>query len=201
MVSLWFTFWAKVIALPSTSKYNLGISIGFQELTFQEVFCYDSKRATSNSIDGFKPNLCHFSFWKSLHKKHVFQTFWGLSGGKRSKFYKRLCTRVSLQNAVHDKSHPETRSLCAFCRVVVPTQLFTKHSLILQNDTKCCLESEPTPPATKCFWGVWWWIKKPMWVTTKWLRKRVAVKNPDSLLNRFWKFHSKSLVYFPGPRS
>ena len=74
-------------------------SIGFQELTFQEVFCYDSKRKTSNSIDGFKPNLSHFSFWKSLHKKHVFRTFWGLSGGKRSKFYKRLCTRVSLQNA------------------------------------------------------------------------------------------------------
>jgi hypothetical protein len=96
--------------LPNISKYNLGISIEFQELIFQEVFCYDSKRTTSNSIDGFKPNLSHFSFWKSLHKKHVFRTFWGLSGGKRSKFYKRLCTRVSLQNAVHDKSHPETRT-------------------------------------------------------------------------------------------
>ena len=25
-------------------------------------------------------------------------------------FYKRLCTRVSLQNAVRDTSHPETRT-------------------------------------------------------------------------------------------
>ena len=38
------------------------------------------------------------------------RTFWGLSGGGRSRFYKRLCTRVSLQNAVHDTSHPETRT-------------------------------------------------------------------------------------------
>ena len=59
---------------------------------------------------GFEPNLSHFSFLKSLHKKHAFRTFWGLSGGGRSRFYKRLCTRVSLQNAVHDTSHPETRT-------------------------------------------------------------------------------------------
>ena len=59
---------------------------------------------------GFEPNLSHFSFLKSLHKKHVLRTFWGLSGGGRSRFYKRLCTRVSLQMAVHDKSHPETRT-------------------------------------------------------------------------------------------
>ena len=32
-----------------------------------------------------------------------------LEGG-RSRFYKRLRTRVSLQNAVHDKSHPETQT-------------------------------------------------------------------------------------------
>ena len=57
-----------------------------------------------------KPNLSHFSFLKSLHKKHAFRTFCGLSGGGRSRFYKRLCTRVSLQNAVHDTSHPETRT-------------------------------------------------------------------------------------------
>ena len=57
-----------------------------------------------------KPNLSHFSFLKSLHKKHAFRTFWGLSGGGRSRFYKRLCMRVSLQNAVHDTSHPETRT-------------------------------------------------------------------------------------------
>ena len=99
---------------------------------------------------GFKPNLSHFSFLKSLHKKHVFRTFWGLSGGGRSGFYKSLCTRVSLQNAAHDKSHPETRSLCAFCRVVVSTQPFTNTALY----NKMLLESEPTPPATKCFWGV-----------------------------------------------
>ena len=57
-----------------------------------------------------KPNLSHLSFLKSLHKKHAFRTFWGLSGGGRSRFYKRLCTRVSLQNAVYDTSHPETRT-------------------------------------------------------------------------------------------
>ena len=59
---------------------------------------------------GFEPNLSHFSFLKSLHKKHAFRTFWGLSGGGRSRFYKRLCTRVLLQNTVHDTSHPETRT-------------------------------------------------------------------------------------------
>ena len=59
---------------------------------------------------GFEPNLSHFSFLKSLHKKHAFRTFWGLSGGGRSRFYKRLCMRVLLQNTVHDTSHPETRT-------------------------------------------------------------------------------------------
>ena len=58
---------------------------------------------------GFDPNLSHFSSLKSLYKKHVFRSFRGLSGGGRSRFYKRLCTRVSLQNAVRDTSHPETR--------------------------------------------------------------------------------------------
>ena len=47
------------------------------------------------------------------------------------------------------------RSLCAFCRVVVPTKPFTNTALYY----KMLLESEPTPPATKCFWGFWWWIK------------------------------------------
>ena len=56
-----------------------------------------------------KPNLSHFSL-KFLHKKYVFRTFRGLSGGGRSRSYKRLCTRVSLQNAVRDTSHPETRT-------------------------------------------------------------------------------------------
>ena len=47
------------------------------------------------------------------------------------------------------------RSLCAFCRVVVPTKPFTNTALYY----KMLLESEPTPLATKCFWGFWWWIK------------------------------------------
>jgi len=46
----------------------------------------------------------------TIHKKYVFRTFWGLSGGGRSRFYKKLCTRVLLQNAVRDKSPPETRT-------------------------------------------------------------------------------------------
>ena len=68
-----------------------------------------------------KPNLSHFSFLESLHKKHVFRTFWGLSGGGRSRFYKRLCMRVLLQNAVRDTSHPETRTSRiepVFCDIV-----------------------------------------------------------------------------------
>ena len=114
---------------------------------------------------------------------------------------KKLCTRASLQNAVHDKSHPETRSLCAFCRAVVPTQPYTNIALyILQNDSKFCLNLNQ-PPCYKMFLGCLMVDQKPLWVTTKWLRKRVAVKNIDSLLNRFWKFHSKFLVCFPGPRS
>ena len=46
-------------------------------------------------------------------------------------------------------------SLCAFCRVVVPTKPFTNTALYYEM----LLESEPTPPATKCFWGFWWRIK------------------------------------------
>jgi len=38
-------------------------------------------------------------------------------------------------------------SLCAFCRVVVPTQPFTNTALYY----KMLLESEPTPPATFFF--------------------------------------------------
>ena len=40
-------------------------------------------------------------------------------------------------------------SLCAFCRVVVPTKPFTNTALYY----KMMLESEPTPLATKWFWG------------------------------------------------
>ena len=57
-----------------------------------------SKRTISNLIDlVLKPNLSHFSFLKSPHKKHVFRTFWGLSGRGRGAFYKKLCTCVLLQ--------------------------------------------------------------------------------------------------------
>ena len=70
-----------------------------------------SKRTISNSIDlVLKPNLSHFSFLKSPHKKHVFSNFLGLIWRGRGGFYKKLCTRVSLQNAERDKSHPETRT-------------------------------------------------------------------------------------------
>jgi len=38
-----------------------------------------------------------------------FELFGAYLEGGRSSFYKRLCTRVSLQNAVRDTSHTETR--------------------------------------------------------------------------------------------
>ena len=60
---------------------------------------------------GFEPNLSHFSFLKSLHKKHVFRIFLALSGGGRSRFYKRLYMYVLLQNTVHNTSYPKTRIL------------------------------------------------------------------------------------------
>jgi hypothetical protein len=56
------------------------------------------------------PNLSYFFFLKSLDKKHVFRTFWDLSRGGHCKFYKRLCTRVPLQNAVYNTNHPETKT-------------------------------------------------------------------------------------------
>jgi hypothetical protein len=71
------------------------------------------------------------------------------------------------------------------------------HSLIQQNAAWIWTN----PPCYKMFLGFLMVDQQPMWVTTKWFRKRVAVKNHDSLLNGFWKFHSKFLVYFPGPRS
>ena len=83
-------------------------------------------------LNGFKLNLSHFSFLKFLYKKHIFRSFWGLSGGGRSGFYKNLCTRVLLRNAARDKKHPETRSLCIFCRIGVYLTVY-KHSLIQQN--------------------------------------------------------------------
>ena len=50
-----------------------------------------------------------------------FDFFGGLSGRGRSRFYKRLRMRVLVQNAVHDKSHPETttsRIESVFCDIV-----------------------------------------------------------------------------------
>ena len=59
-----------------------------------------SKRTTWISIDWFlKPNPSNFSFSRSLHYKKKC-TFWGSSGGGRSRFYKCLCRRVLLQNAL-----------------------------------------------------------------------------------------------------
>ena len=39
---------------------------------------------------GFEPNLSHFSSLKSLHKKHAFRTFWGLSGGGAQKVLQKV---------------------------------------------------------------------------------------------------------------
>ena len=70
-----------------------------------------SERTISISIDWFWNQICPiFPSSRSLHKKHAFRTFRGLSGGGRNRFYKRLCTHMSLQNAVHDTNHPETRT-------------------------------------------------------------------------------------------
>ena len=40
----------------------------------------------------------------------LFELFGAYLEGGCSRFYKRLCMPVSLQNAVHDTSHPETRT-------------------------------------------------------------------------------------------
>ena len=60
----------------------------------------------------------------------------------------RPCCHIGYQDLI-------CSSPCAFSTVVVPTQPFTNTALYY----KMLLESEPTPPATKCFWGFWWWIK------------------------------------------
>ena len=110
-LKLWFTFWGPG---HSICRAQANTTLGFPRIDLSRGFllrCSEpwgdkNKRTTSNSVDRF----C-FSFLTSPHKKkHVLRTFWGLSGGGRSRFCKRLCTRVSLQNAVHDKSHPETRT-------------------------------------------------------------------------------------------
>ena len=128
-LNLWFAFWGPghsicraqvntTLGFPSDTKnwpFKKGLTKarrkGF-ELQLSDL--YGSKNDLSVQLQiyviGFEPNLSHFSSLKFLHKKHVFRSFWGLFGGGRSRFYKRLCTRVSLQNPVHDTSHPETRT-------------------------------------------------------------------------------------------
>ena len=70
--------------------------------------------------------------------------------------------------------------------------------------TECCLYLDQ-PPCYKMLWGLWWWIKSQCgslqnaFAEPFCSEKRLAVKIHDSLLNGFWKFHSKSLVHFPGP--
>ena len=63
---------------------------------------------------GFEPNLSHFSFLKSLHKKHVFRTFWGLSGGGAVGstkgcacvcYYKMQCMTQVIQKLGHHASN------------------------------------------------------------------------------------------------
>ena len=54
----------------------------------------------------------------------------------------------SFKRVLHAHNIPYV-SLCAFCRVVVPTKPFTNTALYY----KMLLESEPTPLATKCFGG------------------------------------------------
>ena len=61
-------------------------------------------------------------------------------------------------------SNPVNRSLCAFCREVVPTKPFTNTALYY----KMMLESEPTPLLQNGL-GVFMMDQKPMSVTTKWL--------------------------------
>ena len=58
---------------------------------------------------GFKPNLSHFSFLKSLHKKHVFRIFLALSGGGHNRFYKKLYKYGLLQNTMHNTNYPKTK--------------------------------------------------------------------------------------------
>ena len=128
-LNLWFPFWGPghsicraqvntTLGFPSDSKnwpFKKGLTKAQRrDFELQSSDLWGSKNDLSAQLQiqliGFEPNLSHFSSLKPLHKKHVFRSFWGLSGGGRSRFYKRLCTRVSLQNAVHDKSHPETRT-------------------------------------------------------------------------------------------
>ena len=63
---------------------------------------------------GFEPNLSHFSSLKSLYKKHVFRTFWGLSGGgavgstkgcARVCHYKMQCVTKVIQKLGHHVSN------------------------------------------------------------------------------------------------
>ena len=116
-LKLWFTFWGPG---HSICRAQVNTTLGFPRIDLSRGFLLrcsepwgdknDQSAQLQIQLIGFEPNLCHFSFLEPPHKKHVLRTFWGLSGGGRSRFYKEWCTRVSLQNAMHDKSHPETRT-------------------------------------------------------------------------------------------
>ena len=72
-----------------------------------------SERTTSISIGRFWNQVCPtFPSQNLAIKNKFFELFGAYQEGGRSSFYKRLCTRVSLQNAVRDKIHPETRTSC-----------------------------------------------------------------------------------------
>ena len=69
-----------------------------------------SKRTISNSVDRFWNQICPIFPSQSPYIKNMFfGTFLSLSGGGRCGCYKKLCTRASLQNAVHGKSQPEIK--------------------------------------------------------------------------------------------
>ena len=109
------------------------------------------------------------------------ETMWRMQIQLSQKKWNATFVVGGFHSQVHQDAREQisARSLCAFCRVVVPTKPFTNTALYY----KMLLESEPIPPATKCFWGVSWWIKSQC----------------GSLQNGFWKFHSQFLVHFPGP--
>ena len=106
--------------------------------------------------------ICPIFPSESLYIKSMFFELFGAylegnavssaKGCVRVYHYKMQCMTKVIQK------HPETRSLYTFCRAVVPTQLFTNTALyykMIQNAAWIWTN----PPATKCFWGVWWWIK------------------------------------------
>ena len=99
-LNLWFPFWGPghsicraqvntTLGFPSDSKnwpFKKGLTKarrrGFE---LQSSDLWGSRNDLSAQLQiqliGLEPNLSHFSSLKSLHEKHVFRSFWGLSGG------------------------------------------------------------------------------------------------------------------------